>query len=98
MPNSRTMLALRLRSVIPVNSRWCNKDTILPRGGGSDGSAPILVPKGSQVFMSMYHMHRDIDNFGEDAHAFKPERWETLKPGWSFAPFGGGPRLCIGRE
>lgn len=63
-----------------------------------DGSSPILVPKGTQVYMAVYQMHRDRDHYGDDAHEFKPERWENLKPGWSYVPFGGGPRICVGRK
>ena len=42
-------------------------------------------------------MHRRKDFYGEDAEEFKPERWETLRPGWEYLPFNGGPRICIGR-
>lgn len=63
-----------------------------------DGSSPILVPKGTQVYMAVYQMQRDRGHYGDDANEFKPERWENLKPGWSFVPFGGGPRLCVGRK
>ena len=50
------------------------------------------------MHMALYHMHRDKRSYGDDAHEFRPERWDTVKPDWSFAPFGGGPRVCIGRE
>ena len=30
--------------------------------------------------------------------AYRPERWETLKPGWAYIPFNGGPRICIGQQ
>ena len=46
---------------------------------------------------SLYTMHRRKDFYGEDAEEFKPERWETLRPGWEYLPFNGGPRICIGR-
>lgn len=32
--------------------------------------------------------------FQPDPEAFRPERWETLRPGWSYLPFIGGPRVC----
>ncbi len=34
------------------------------------------------VSWSVYTMHRRKDYYGEDADEFKPERWETLRPGW----------------
>lgn len=43
-------------------------------------------------------MHRRKDFYGEDSDEFKPERWETLRPGWEYLPFNGGPRICIGRK
>lgn len=33
---------------------------------------------------------------GPDADKFIPERWETLRPGWEYLPFDGGPRIRIG--
>jgi len=30
---------------------------------------------------------------------FNPDRWNSFKPKtWEFAPFGGGPRSCVGRQ
>jgi hypothetical protein len=43
-------------------------------------------------------MHHRKDIYGEDAEEFRPERWETRRPGWEFLPFNGGPRICLGRE
>ncbi|KAL6713146.1 hypothetical protein ACLMJK_009267 [Lecanora helva] len=90
--------SLRLHPVIPINVRWCNKDTVLPRGGGPSGASPILVPKGTQVYMALYSMHRDPNTYGDDAHEFRPERWDDLKPGWNYVPFSGGPRMCVGQQ
>ena len=90
--------ALRLYPTVPFIIRWCNKDTILPRGGGPDELSPLLVPRGTSVYLAFYPMHRHKDIFGEDADEFKPERWATLRPGWNFLPFSGGPRVCIGRR
>jgi cytochrome P450 len=50
------------------------------------------------VLYSVYAMHRDRAVYGADADAFRPERWETLRPGWAYLPFNGGPRICLGRE
>src|SRR4051812_157966 len=79
-----TMLALRLHPVVPGNARYAIRDTILPVGGGPDESAPLFVPKGTLVAYNPYAMHRRKDLFGPDADVFRPERWETLRPGWEY--------------
>lgn len=74
------------------------KDTYLPVGGGPDGKDPIHIRKGQEVMYSVYAMQRRQDIFGADADEYRPERWETLKPGWAYIPFNGGPRICIGQQ
>nr|NIT13394.1 cytochrome P450 [Candidatus Dadabacteria bacterium] len=58
-----------------------------------------IVPKGDDIFMSQYVIHRD-PRFYTDPLQFRPERWENdyMKsiPKFAYYPFGGGPRLCIG--
>ncbi|KAF3008985.1 hypothetical protein E8E13_011528 [Curvularia kusanoi] len=90
----------RLYPIVPANSREAIVDTFLPRGGGPDGTAPILVPKGSYVAYHSYSMQRRTDLFGDDADVFRPERWleSRFRPGWAFVPFSGGPRVCIGQN
>ncbi|KAM5469092.1 hypothetical protein MauCBS54593_004444 [Microsporum audouinii] len=88
---------LRLYPVVPGNARSAIRDTILPCGGGPDGQSPVFVPKGTSVVYSAFSMHRRTDIYGPDALEFKPERWETLRPGWGYLPFNGGPRICLGR-
>ena len=73
-------------------------DTVLPLGGGLDGKSPLFIPAKTNVQYSTYTMHRRKEFYGEDADDFKPERWETLRPGWEYLPFNGGPRICIGRK
>ncbi|KAK5944928.1 hypothetical protein PMZ80_002130 [Knufia obscura] len=90
--------SLRLWPVVPGNNRISVRDTVLPVGGGPDGKSPMFVPKGTPVGYSVWSMHRRKDFFGEDALEFKPERWETLRPGWEYLPFNGGPRICIGQN
>jgi cytochrome P450 len=42
-------------------------------------------------------MMRDPDFWGSDPEHFLPERWNTsIRPGWEYLPFGGGPRQCPG--
>jgi cytochrome P450 len=90
---------LRLYPVFPVMSRGALEDTQLPTGGGPDQNQPIFVPKNTIVVLSYYALHRDPTVFGEDIEDFRPERWETIKPGaWDFIGFGGGNRACMGQQ
>lgn len=88
---------LRLYPPVPINTRTANKDTFLPLGGGKDGKSPVFIRKGRVIIYQVYSMHRRTDLWGPDAHEFKPERWETARPGFSFLPFNAGPRICPGK-
>ncbi|OGM42386.1 cytochrome P450 52A12 [Aspergillus bombycis] len=90
--------ALRLLPPVPINSRIATKNTCLPVGGGPDGKSPVYVGKGAMVFYSVYSMHRRPDIWGQDAHSFRPERWENAKHQWEYLPFNGGPRICLGQQ
>jgi cytochrome P450 len=67
---------LRLYPSVPINSRAARKTTTLPVGGGPDGKLPVLVQKGEVVGYCVYAMHRRKSLYGDDAHEFRPERWE----------------------
>ena len=82
-------IALRLYSVVPMAARMASADTVLPVGGGKDGRSPLIVQKGQIVSWSLPAIHRRRDIYGEDADEFRPERWETLRPGWGYLPFSG---------
>jgi cytochrome P450 len=95
----------RLWPIVPMNSRQALEDTVLPQGGGPDGKAPILIPKGAYVAYHSYSMHRREDIYGADANIFNPSRWlenehpsAPLRPHWGYIPFSGGPRICIGQQ
>lgn len=54
------------------------------------------MPAGSELFLSIFHMHRDPDVFARPG-SFEPRRWETAKPTvFEYNPFSAGPRMCIG--
>ncbi|KAI5862998.1 putative N-alkane-inducible cytochrome P450 [Durotheca rogersii] len=90
--------SLRVATVIPLNERIALRDTVLPRGGGSDGRSRVFVPKGTQVLIALYAMQHRPDIWGPDVEVFRPERWETHRPGWEFIPFGAGARKCLGQQ
>ncbi|KAL7910137.1 cytochrome P450 [Trichoderma velutinum] len=89
---------LRLYAAVASNMRTAERDTVLPKGGGPDGQSPLFVPKGTDCRFSTYSLHRRKDYWGDDADEFRPERWETHRPGWEYIPFSGGPRICIGQQ
>lgn len=91
---------LRLYPSVPMNFRCATKDTTLPRGGGKNLDEPVLIEKGTVVAYVISATHRNPEYFGKDALEFKPERWadKSLKPGWAYLPFNGGPRICLGQQ
>jgi len=58
-----------------------------------------LIPAGSIVVMSPFVTQRDSRFFPEPLR-FEPKRWTpdevSTRPRFSYFPFGGGPRVCIG--
>jgi len=59
------------------------------------------IPAGSSILMSQYLMHRNPRYFPQPQR-FDPERWtpqeKARRPRFSYFPFGGGPRSCIGES
>jgi cytochrome P450 len=57
------------------------------------------IPAGSSILMSQYVMHHD-PRYYEEPEQFNPDRWtakfKTDLPRFSYFPFGGGIRGCIG--
>jgi cytochrome P450 len=60
-----------------------------------------LIRARSMVLMSPYIAHRD-PRFYPDPARFDPERWRpdvaAARPKFSYFPFGGGTRICIGEQ
>ena len=59
----------------------------------------VHFPAGTMVMSSQWVMHR-LPGIWGDPTVFRPERWDPVNgqqvPPWSYFPFGGGPRICIG--
>ncbi|RLM99377.1 hypothetical protein C2845_PM06G16830 [Panicum miliaceum] len=91
------MEALRLHPPVPMLvPREAIRDTRLR---GYD------VPAGTRVLVNAWAIGRDGESWGEDADAFRPERWLTRGGGAAagyggndtrFIPFGAGRRGCPG--
>ncbi|KAF4539081.1 putative cytochrome P450 oxidoreductase [Lasiodiplodia theobromae] len=73
----------------------------VPAGGAE--IAGQAIPGGTIVGINSWVMHANKEVYGEDAEAFRPERWfeddqrvrEMKRCNMSF---GAGPRVCIGRN
>lgn len=86
--------ALRLYPVVPFNARMAITDTVLPKDGGPDGQSPLFIPKKTVVQYYVSVIHRRKDLYGDDAEEFRPERLETIHPGWQYLPFNGWASPC----
>ncbi|HMV37058.1 MAG TPA: cytochrome P450, partial [Turneriella sp.] len=60
-----------------------------------------VIPKGSELWLSQYVVHRDARWYEKPTH-FLPERWADgeaeKRPKFSFFPFSAGVRNCIGEQ
>lgn len=60
-----------------------------------------VVPQGTQILVSQWIVQRDPRWF-RDPEAFDPDRFDPelvkARPRFSYFPFGGGPRVCIGNH
>jgi cytochrome P450 len=82
--------ALRLYPPIHVGNRMAREDMEVQG---------YRVPSGTRIMYSIYLSHRDVDQW-EDPERFCPARFDRLserrRPPFTYVPFGGGPRNCIG--
>ncbi|CAK9781809.1 cytochrome P450 family [Cutaneotrichosporon oleaginosum] len=85
--------ALRLQPTAPA---WAvvpksEKGETLPGG--------YYIAPGQNVVALLLMLHRDPKAWGEDAEAFRPQRWldGRVIPPDAWKPFGNGQRGCIGR-
>jgi cytochrome P450 len=79
--------AMRSRPVIPIIGRRVKRPWRL---------GEYAVPADTPVLMSILLVHHREDIY-PDPFSFRPERWETRRPGtYDWIPFGGGIRRCLG--
>ncbi|THU82021.1 cytochrome P450 [Dendrothele bispora CBS 962.96] len=68
----------------------------------------MYIPKGTVLLANVWHLNRDPNLYGPDAHLFNPERWLDAKGGLVKGPaeakedghstYGFGRRICVGRH
>jgi len=83
---------LRLHPSVPLDSKVAVADDTLPDG--------TFMPRGTVLQFSPYAMGRSVELWGEDAEAFRPERWEHRAPPspYEYPVFNAGPRECLGKR
>ncbi|EFA02816.1 cytochrome P450 6A1 [Tribolium castaneum] len=83
---------LRKYPPLPIIMRLCTKDYVVP---GTD----IEIKKGVGVMIPVLGLQTDPEYF-PDPDVFDPDRFSEEKkkerPGFTWLPFGDGPRICIG--
>ena len=66
-----------------------------------DRAGDIDIPRGSTVIVYVYGAHH-APRYWESPESFDPERFikanEKLRTPFTYLPFGGGPRVCIGNQ
>lgn len=84
--------ALRVLPPAPVIERRTLEDYTFKKNG-------IFIPKNAIVTIPIWNMHHD-SRFWKEPEKFDPERFLPENRGqivpYSYIPFGGGPRNCIG--
>ncbi|CAG2174354.1 unnamed protein product, partial [Oppiella nova] len=82
---------LRLAPPLTLYHRVCRQDYKL-------GDTGIIIPKGTNVEIFPYALHRDPD-YWPNPDDFIPDRWfEPTHTPYAYIPFGGGPRVCLGQR
>ncbi|KAF9235962.1 cytochrome P450 [Melanogaster broomeanus] len=100
---------LRLYTPFPNIARTAMKDDVIPLEQPFTDKRGIVhheirIREGDLVIIPILAMNTSEELWGDDAHEFKPERWDNVPeavsriPGlWShLLTFLGGPRSCIG--
>jgi cytochrome P450 len=102
VPQSEDLLKLEYVGMVLAESMRLYPPTwIFVRMTRNDDRLPsgVTIPAGSKLYLCQYVMHRNPLYF-PDPERFDPERFsepaKKTRPKFSYFPFGGGPRVCIG--
>ncbi|KAI0297641.1 cytochrome P450 [Russula brevipes] len=99
-----------IRAMVKEALRWRPVDPVgLPhRSIEDDWYEGMFIPKGTVCIANVWHLNRDPEIYGEDAHHFNPARHldanGDIAPGppdtkeESHVTYGFGRRLCVGRH
>ncbi|KAM6500936.1 Cytochrome P450 [Amanita muscaria] len=100
---------LRVHAPVPSSIREATQDDVIPlehpvKDEQGNLQHYVRVTKGQTIFIPILAINRSKDIWGEDAHDFKPERWQSIPEAATSIPgvwgnqltFLGGTRACIG--
>ncbi len=83
--------SMRLYPPTWIFIRMARQDVVLPSG--------FTIPAGSKLYLCQYVMHRNV-RYWPNPERFDPERFTEqaikARPKFTYFPFGGGIRVCIG--
>jgi cytochrome P450 len=57
----------------------------------------VEIPKGTVIVPFIYGIHHSAQ-YWDDPEVFRPDRFQENQAPFTYFPFGGGPRLCIGNN
>lgn len=85
--------SMRFMAPVPVVGRVAMEDFVLDCGQ--------IIPKGTQIILDIFNLHRDVKYWGDHADQFNPENFSPSAakfPPYAFVPFTKGLRMCIGYQ
>lgn len=83
---------MRVMAPVPMVCRTNSEDVKLSNG--------VVIPKGVQIALDIFHLHRNKKVWGNDAETFNPDHFLPHnfqeKHPYAYVPFTKGVRNCIG--
>jgi len=85
--------SLRLYPSVPLLTRRNSKEIVI---------SGYRIPAQTEIFLVPFAVHRNIDDWGENAHVFNPENFSAenvaKRDPFAYIPFSAGNRNCIGQN
>lgn len=105
----------RFFPVVPFLTRLINEDVVIGMNFDKRNfklfehfhiismfSGDAVIPKGAEVIVDIWGMHRNPSYWKFNASKFNPENFfpenEVPRSKYAFIPFSAGPRICIGKK